>query len=212
MNARGYRPGDRVECVGQPVFDGIIRTGEVGSVVKVEEGWVYALWPRSGVHSVPLYNVRLLERNVKRTVAETGNESTWSFLGEELPPLQNGRPRDPYMEQSCHPDIVEGIWDVLGAGLPRDCRAQAKGRPVLAHPVTNRIFAVARGTAYALWLTPDDFKEALSQGASTTMTWSGGSETDLAERVGEGWIWGRWYADEPRWLLNAYEDIGDGSE
>jgi hypothetical protein len=205
MNVRGYRPGDRVQYVGQPVFDGIIDTGEVGTVVKVEEGWVFARWPRSGVHSVPLYSVRLLDREVARVVAETGNEHIWPFLGEELPPLKSGKPRNPYLYQSCHPDIVERVWDVLGAALPRDCRAQAKGRPVLAHPESNRIFAAAHGTAYALWLTPDDNVAALNQGASTRMKWSGGSVTDLAESVGAGWIWGHWYAEEPRWIMNAYE-------
>src|SRR5438270_12884831 len=113
MNTRGYRPGDRVQYVGQPVFDGIIDTGEVGSVVKVDQGWVFAHWPRSGVHSVPLYNVRLLEREVTRVVAETGNERVWPFLGGELRPLQSGKPRDPYLYQDGHPDIVEHIWDVL---------------------------------------------------------------------------------------------------
>jgi hypothetical protein len=209
MNLRGYRPGDRVEYVGQPVFDGIIDTGEIGSVIKIEKGWVFARWPRSGVHSVPLYKVRLLEREVTRTVTETGNEHIWPLLGEELPPMPGGKPRDPYMFQGCHPDIVERVWDDLGAQLPRDCRAQAKGTPVLADPATNRIFAAAHGTAYSLWVTPEDFAAAIRQGASTTMTWSGGSVTDLAECVGEGWIWGRFYPDEPRWLLNAYNDRND---
>ena len=53
-----YRPGDRVEYIAAPVFDLIIETGEVGVVTKVENGWVHALWPRSGEHSVPLQHVR----------------------------------------------------------------------------------------------------------------------------------------------------------
>jgi hypothetical protein len=134
----------------------------------------------------------------------------WSLLGDELPPLKSGRPRNPYMNQGCHPDVVTRVWDALGKELPRDCRAQAKGRPVLAHPDTDRIIAVARGTAYALWLTPDDHAAAVSAGAQTSMAWSGGSVTDLAEQAGKGWIWGAEYADEPQWLQHAYVAAGSG--
>lgn len=53
-----YRPGDRVEYIAAPVFDLIIRTGDVGVVTKVENGWVHAEWPRSGEHSVPVDHVK----------------------------------------------------------------------------------------------------------------------------------------------------------
>ena len=52
-------PGDRVEYAADDVFDQLIVTGEIGTVVRVEEGRVFAEWPRSGVHGVPLKNVRL---------------------------------------------------------------------------------------------------------------------------------------------------------
>ena len=52
-----YTKGDRVQYIAQPVFDGIIDTGEVGRVERVEDSWVFAWWPRSGLHSVPLANV-----------------------------------------------------------------------------------------------------------------------------------------------------------
>ena len=68
--AERLAPGDRVEYIGAPVFDGIIDTGEIGWVTKVEGDWVYASWPRSGVHSVPLSNVRLLGPEVTRAVAQ----------------------------------------------------------------------------------------------------------------------------------------------
>jgi hypothetical protein len=210
MTADEFLPGDRVEYIGQPVFDGIIETGEIGWVTKVEAGWVYAAWPRSGVHSVPVGNVRLLGPEVTRVVSEAANARIWPVLGEELPPLPSGRPRAPYMYQGCHPDIVARVWDELGKELPSDCRAQAKGRPVLAHPETDRIFAAARGTTYALWLTPADCQDALEAGAKTVMTWAGGSVTDLAESAGTGWIWGYWHEDEPVWLRNAYAATGSG--
>ena len=53
-----YEPGDLVEYTAAPVFDLIITTGEVGTVTRVEDGWVFAEWPRSGEHSVPLAHVR----------------------------------------------------------------------------------------------------------------------------------------------------------
>jgi hypothetical protein len=77
-------PGDRVEYIGRPVFDGIINTGEIGWVTKVEAGWVFAAWPRSGIHSVPVANVRLLGPEVTRAVAEAGNTAIWSLLGGSL--------------------------------------------------------------------------------------------------------------------------------
>jgi len=53
-----FLPGDRVEYVAQPVFDLIIRTGDLGLVTRVEDDWVFAEWPTSGEHSVPLANTR----------------------------------------------------------------------------------------------------------------------------------------------------------
>jgi hypothetical protein len=201
--------GDRVQYVGAPVFDGIIDTGEIGWVTNVVDGWVHAVWPRSGVHSVPVDAVRLLGPEVTREVPETANVDVWPVLGEELPPPRTGRPRDPYINQGCHPDVVSRVWDQLGKGLPRDCRAQAKGRPVLAHPATDRILAFALGTAYALRLTPGDLERALETGASTVMEWSIGPATDLAEVAGPGWIWGRSADDEAGWLRNTYA-AGEG--
>lgn len=57
-----YKSGDLVEYIAAPVFDLIITTGEVGVVTRVEDGWVFARWPRSGVHSVPLEHVRPYSR------------------------------------------------------------------------------------------------------------------------------------------------------
>jgi hypothetical protein len=139
-----------------------------------------------------------------RSIEEAANGELWPVLGEELPAIPSGRPRDPYLEQGCHPDVVGRIWDDLASHLPRDCRAQAKGRPVLAHPDSDRIFAFARGTSYALWLVPEDFEQARAAGAATSWTWAGGRVTDLAASAGQGWIWGRWYANEPSWMQRSY--------
>src|SRR4051812_26044401 len=94
------------------------------------------------------------------------NERVWELLGEDLPLISDRRRADPYMSQGSHPDVVARVWDELGEALPRDCRALAKGgKPVLAHPDTDRIFALPRGTAYALWVIPEDLGTALAAGA-----------------------------------------------
>jgi hypothetical protein len=198
--------GDRVEYIGEALPDVGIDTGTIGFVTRVESGSVFAVWPkaRPPVQAVPLESVRLLGPEVARAVTQAPNARMWDLLGEELGPLKTGRPRDPYMDQGCHPDIVSRVWNELGKTLPCDCRGQAKGKPVLAHPDTDRIFALAHGTQYALWLTPEDFSEASEAGAKTLMVWSGGSTTELAESAGPGWIWGRWYPHEPQWLHDAY--------
>jgi hypothetical protein len=54
---RSYVTGDRVRYLAAPVFDMIIDTGEIGIVERVDGGWVFAWWPRSGLHSVPEANV-----------------------------------------------------------------------------------------------------------------------------------------------------------
>ena len=53
-----YTVGSPVEYVGLAVFDLIIRTGDIGTVTRVQDGWVHAVWPRSGEHSVPFEKVR----------------------------------------------------------------------------------------------------------------------------------------------------------
>jgi hypothetical protein len=208
MSAESFFPADRVEHVGAPASDQPIDTGEIGRVIKVEADRVFVLWPGRGIHSVPAASLRLLPPEVTRTVAEASNARMWGLIGEQPPPQKNGRPRDPYFNQGCHPDVVDRVWNELGKELRCDCRAQASGRPVLAHPETDRIIALVHGTAYALSLTPDDFAAALKAGATTNRTWSGGSVTDLAQEGGPGWLWGRWYDDEPSWLQRAYAASG----
>ena len=62
MNGSGsYRKGDRVRYIAAPVYDLIIETGEIGVVERVDGEWVFAWWPRSGLHSVPVTNVELFD-------------------------------------------------------------------------------------------------------------------------------------------------------
>ena len=142
-----------------------------------------------------------------RSVGESVNRDLWGMFPENVLFTTDGRLRDPYWESGCHPDIVGRLWDELGASLPEDCRARANGVPVLAHPLSERVFATARGTAYALWLTPADHAEALGLGASSVMRWSQRYVTDLRDLAGAGWIWGRWYIQETAWLERSYRAV-----
>jgi len=204
-----YRAGDRVEYTARPVYDGIIWTGDIGVVVRSEGGWVSARW-RTGEHSVPLGNVRPAPPQARhRIVTEVANRRLWGLFAGEDVLFRQGRESDPYLEGGCHPDVVTRIWNELGPTLPADSRARAKGVPVLAHPESNRIFAAARGTRYALWLTPPDIEAATLLGASTLASWAGGSVTDLREVAGDGWVWGGWYPGEPEWLRRSYLAAGE---
>ncbi|HWD65891.1 MAG TPA: hypothetical protein VG405_12025 [Solirubrobacteraceae bacterium] len=140
---------------------------------------------------------------VARSVSHPANPAVWEALGEELPQPDGQRPRDPYWEQGCHPDVVGRLWDQLGSELPDGARAQARGRPVLAHAETDRIIAFARGTAYAVWVVAEDRPAAQAAGASSVRRWGSGATSDLTE-IGVGWIWGRWYAAEAAWIRHAY--------
>jgi hypothetical protein len=198
-----YRSGQRVEYNAAPVYDGIIETGDIGLVTRVEDGWVFAKW-RDGIHSVPLRNVRTPVSAVERLILVAPEAPIWPLVGEARPPVPGGRPRDPYYEEDCHPDCVERVWVGLGNVLPANCRAQANGTPVLAHPRSDEIFASARGTSYALRLVADDFADAMALGAKTVMTSSGGHSLDLSG-CGPGWIWGAGYEQEQHWILRTYQ-------
>ena len=53
-----YRPGDRIRYVAEPVYDLLVKPGDTGVVVRVEDGWIFVEWPETGEHSVPLASVR----------------------------------------------------------------------------------------------------------------------------------------------------------
>ena len=52
-----YAEGERVRYTAAPVFDLVIETGDIGIVDRVDGDWVYAWWPKGGLHSVPSCNV-----------------------------------------------------------------------------------------------------------------------------------------------------------
>ncbi len=142
-----------------------------------------------------------------RDAPELGPCEANSTVLAAFDPLPPGQRRDPYMSAGSHPDVVERVWDTLGQSLPRSCAFVAGGHPVLAHPDNYAIFAVPWGTAYALWLPPP-VREAVDD-VKLVEHWSGGTSTDIQERIGTGWVWGQWQDREFDWCRAALAWLGD---
>ena len=56
---------------------------------------------------------------------------------------------NPYYQCGCHPDIVERVWDQIGAAMPAECRCLVTGMPALVHPAAGRIEAPCVDSARA---------------------------------------------------------------
>lgn len=112
----------------------------------------------------------------------------------------------PYLSQGSHPDMVQRVWDDLGAIVPGECRCLVYGTPAIVHDQTGVVIAICNGTQYNLRLTADRFHEALAKGASTRTRWSGGEEMDCLAVLGAGWIFGGWSKEEVQWCRDTYEE------
>jgi hypothetical protein len=117
---------------------------------------------------------------------------------------------DPYWEAGCHPDVVERVWDQLGARFQPEARIRIFGVPSLIQPTTGTVLVVAMGMAYALRLTPADLEEAgrsPTRGGSGSWTvehWSDGTSTDIAAVFGADWVFGDWDRRETDWCYNSF--------
>lgn len=112
---------------------------------------------------------------------------------------------DPYYECGCHPEIVERLWDQIGAALPKDCRCLVHGVPALVHPRSGVILAIGIGTQYGLRLPGAFRSEAMRAGARTVTTWTTGGSMDTQRDLGEDWVFGAWLANELTWCHGVYE-------
>jgi hypothetical protein len=115
---------------------------------------------------------------------------------------------DPYLRQGSHPDIVQRVWDELGAAVPGECRCLVYGTPALVHNHSGIVIGICNGTRYNLRLTAENFREAIAKGASTRTRWSNGEEMDSLAVLGDYWIFGQWLKEEARWCLETYEEYG----
>jgi hypothetical protein len=118
------------------------------------------------------------------------------------------RVEKPYRDLRAQPDVVEQIWNRLGAALPMDCRAVVYGTPGLVHPLTGIVFALAIGTRYGLRLPGALPQEAVRAGAPTSVRWTNGGGMNIQDELGEDWIFGWGVQQEQSWCLAAYEAFG----
>lgn len=112
---------------------------------------------------------------------------------------------DPYMCQGSHPDIVQRVWDELGANMPGKCRCLVYGTPALVQDRTGVVIAICNGTRYNLRLTADNFSAAIAKGAATRARWSTGEEMDCLAELGPDWVFGGWFKEELQWCRDTYE-------
>jgi len=113
-----------------------------------------------------------------------------------------------YTKLGAHPEVVQRIWDELGKPLPKDCRRVVYSTPVLLHPDTGTIFALALGTGYGLRLPPPLIEVAISRGARTCVRYTYGGDMNTRRDLGPDWVLGVWLADEPRWCAQAFAHFG----
>ena len=112
---------------------------------------------------------------------------------------------DPYREAGSHPDVVERVWDELGAEVPPDSRRLVFGTPVLLRSESGTILAVALGTTYALRIPPDQLQTALSLGFKQVYHYSSTATTlDAARQFGRDWVFGQWDEAEVSWCRSAH--------
>ena len=90
------------------------------------------------------------------------------------------------VKRCTEPETLEVLWEEWNGSLPADCRSIVYGRPVLVHPKTGILFAVAAGMhCWAVRLPPDE-AEAEQERISGEYF-----ESDWADTVaafGSGWL------------------------
>jgi hypothetical protein len=132
---------------------------------------------------------------------------------------------DPYLQAGSHPDVVERVWDGLGARLPPGARALVFGAVALIHPTRGAVLALAGGTMYFLRLTAADLAAASRTsirggarpadadrgglGARQAVRLGDGSVYDVAAEYGPDWVLGEWDEREAEWLANSFRAHGD---
>src|SRR6185369_16937959 len=115
---------------------------------------------------------------------------------------------DPYYRCGCHPEIVERLWEQLGASLPTDCRCLVYGTPALVHPKAGAILAIGLVTQYGLYLPGSLSTAAINAGAKAHTVWSNGGEMDIRRNLGSDWVFVCWLPDKLIWCKDVYELFG----
>jgi hypothetical protein len=126
------------------------------------------------------------------------------YAGEPVTAPPRGK--NPYWELGSHPEVVERVWDVLGARLRDDCRALIYGTPGLVDPGSGAVLAIAYGTSYVIRVPNRRIEAAVEAGCKTEMSWSTGESTNIEGAFGRGWMFGCWNAQEVDWIAEALRD------
>ncbi len=141
-----------------------------------------------------------------------GNGRTLAYL-KTLSELRPTSPRNLVTVETAtwkslfvHPGVFERLWVTLPAALPQDCRAIAYGSPVLQHPQTGLIFAIAFGTNYALFVPFGALNDIEVDEHDFARKMTGGEVIDLRVELGDGWLFGRWREVELEWCRRAYDE------
>lgn len=114
---------------------------------------------------------------------------------------------DAYHECGSHPDVVEHVWDRLGAQLPRSSRVLLFGTPALLHSNTGIVLAVALGTAYALRLPTATLHDPAAASLEKSHTYGSVDMTlDLAA-WGSTWRFGAYHRLEATWVQRAANEF-----
>jgi hypothetical protein len=129
--------------------------------------------------------------------------------------LSPGQVADAYEGLGAHPDLLERLWDQLGARLPLDCRRVVHGAPVLVHPRSGVIFGYCGGSlTYALRLPENERQAAIAAGAQRAREYPAypalgveASRLDL-DLFGVEWVFGGWFAEEDAWCRAAFDYAG----
>lgn len=110
-----------------------------------------------------------------------------------------------YLRRGSHPEVVERVWDQLGASLPDRCCSIVHGTICLLHDQTSLLLAICMGTEYAIRVPTNVVDHARAQGLVQTCDWTGGGHTNLGEELGSNWFFGQFNKHESAWVELAYK-------
>ena len=144
---------------------------------------------------------------MKLDLESVENRGLLAYLGRDgkSPPIANpATVEDPYQCCGAHPDVVERVWDQLGAGLPRKSRALVHGTPALVHTSAGVVLAIALGTSYALRLPAEACATPPGSTLPSVHTFrTSGDTLDLAT-FGPTWRFGNWHKEEVAWITSEH--------
>jgi len=114
---------------------------------------------------------------------------------------------NPYWDLGSSPEVVERLWDVLGARLGEKSRAIVYGVPGLVDPGGGAVLALAYGEAYVIRV-PNRRMEVATQAGGSAEWYSGsGLAINIERRFGRGWMFGCELAQEVDWIAEAVRDL-----